>query len=205
MCDELLTRRFFNDKRRKRDDGNGHFDMSVVSRSRPSLARRVCPVRLSLGSPVPLDWDHGTRVRDPIHPSGCRRAGWPLIVDSTLLPQMPVKCQILVTEHAVARLDSCAGAGSFAGEPSRRGPARPMTGCPRVTSHCQHPVLFGGRPGVGTTGAWGVPDTRCQIPSIYQTATVTVLEDHRFVNLGDNGFGLEEVVVVVVVVLHLPC
>lgn len=30
MCDELLTRRFFNDKRRKRDDGNGHFDMSVV-------------------------------------------------------------------------------------------------------------------------------------------------------------------------------
>ncbi|KAL0465510.1 hypothetical protein QR685DRAFT_576017 [Neurospora intermedia] len=164
MCDELLTRRFFNDKRPKRDDGNGHLDMSV-SWSRPSLA-------------------HCTRVRDPIHPSGCRRAG---------------QCQILVTEHAVAQLDSCAGAGSFAGEPSRRGPARPMTGCPRVTSYCQHPDLFGGRPGVGTTGAWGVPDTRCQIPPTYQTAT-----DHRFVNLGDDGFGLE-VVVVVVVVLHLPC
>ncbi|KAK3501479.1 hypothetical protein B0T13DRAFT_463452 [Neurospora crassa] len=113
---------------------------------------------------------------------------------------MPVKCQILVTEHAVARLDSCAGAGSFAGEPSRRGPARPMTGCPRVTSHCQHPDLFGGRPGVGTTGAWGVPDTRCQIPSIYQqTATVTAPSSRTIDSStwGDDGFGLE-----VVVVLH---
>nr|pir hypothetical protein 1A9.130 [imported] - Neurospora crassa [Neurospora crassa] len=183
MCDELLTRRFFNDKRRKRD-GKGHFDMSA---SAPFDSPWAPP-------PVPLDWDRvleswfalwlavvetargsGTpSIHPSIHPSGCRRAGWPLIVDSTLPPQMPVKCQILVTEHAVARLDSCAGAGSFAGEPSRRGPARPMTGCPRVTSHCQHPDLFGGRPGVGTTGAWGVPDTRCQIPSInQQTATVT--------------------------------
>ena len=95
---------------------------SAVPRLAQQLVRPVVGWRKGFGGEC-------TRARAQGTPSGCRagHSHWK---------------SIELSRNTLLR-DSVLGA-SFPGEPSRRGPARPMTGCPRVASHCQHPVLLGG-------------------------------------------------------------